>query len=615
MVNSITRKTRKLLENKAVIKTQVQDHVILNSKIDLDPSKKVRVISLGGLFEIGKNTWVYECGEDIMLVDAGLAFPTVDMIGVDIVLPKLNYLVENKDRIRGMIITHGHEDHIGGVVPMLKEIDIPVMYAPGLASALLKHKFSEHGIIYDAMHVTKDRETVQIGAYFSVTYIRNNHSIADSFSLIIDTPAGRIIHTGDFKFDHSPIDNLYFDVASLAKAGEEGVTLLISDSTNAEKPTYTPSERAVIPKLKEIITTAKRRVYITTFASQVLRVKLIMEIVLKAGKKLTIFGRSMVNLASISKDLGYIKLPDNFIVKPEDVNKIPPEDLVILTTGSQGEQFAALSRIARNEHKQLQLQPGDHVVMSASPIPGNEKSVNHLIDMLFQRGAEVIYGAGQSVHVSGHASAEEQKIMLNLAKPKYFMPCHGEYRMLVKHGETGVACGVDPENVFLMDNGDVLELQNNTCKLVENVEAGIIMVDNANVGELDTAIMLERRLIASEGLLTIVLTVNAYGELMGEPKIYSRGLILSPNETKIGFFDKVVEIAKGALEASPHSPKNLAKLTRKTVTNPVLELDKIQLDIKSEIHRFVDDRMHRHPLLEVLLMEYTGKPSAMVVGA
>lgn len=614
MVNELTVKTRKLICNIDAPKTSTENHSIKNSQIPLDPSKKVRIIPLGGMFEIGKNTWVYECEDDLILIDAGLAFPTVDMIGVDIVLPKLNYLVENKDRIKGLIVTHGHEDHIGGVVPLLKEVDVPIIYAPQLAFALLKHKFAENDVIHNSINQVSDNETVKIGKYFSLTYIRNNHSIADSFSLIIDTPAGRIIHTGDFKFDHSPIDNLYFDVASLSKAGEDGVTLLISDSTNAEKPGYTPSEKAVIPKLKEIITKSQGRVFITTFASQVLRVKLILEIALKAGKKVTLFGRSMVNLASISKELGYIRIPDNFIVKQEDVNKIPHSDLVILTTGSQGEQFAALSRIARNEHKHLQLQHGDTVVMSASPIPGNEKSVNNLIDMLFKRGAEVVYGSQQGIHVSGHASAEEQKIMLNLAQPKYFMPCHGEYRMLVKHGETAVACGLDPSHVFLMDNGDVLEIQDNKCKLVDKVEAGIIMVDNANVGELDTAIMLERRLIASEGLLTVVLTINAYGELMSEPKVYSRGLVLSPTETKIGFFEKVIEISKDALENSPHNPQNLAKLKSKNSNTIKLDIDKIQMDIKSEIHRFVDDRMHRHPLLEVIIMEYSGKANAIVVG-
>ncbi len=594
-----------------------------NTKIKFDPNKIVKIISLGGLYEIGKNTWVYECEDDLILIDAGLAFPTVDMIGVDIVLPKLNYIIENKHRIKALVITHGHEDHIGGVVPMLKEVEIPVIYAPSLALALLKSKFADADINDQNTKLTKELETIFIGSSFAITYIRNNHSIADSFSLIIDSPAGRIIHTGDFKFDHSPIDGKFFDIASLAEAGEEGVTLLISDSTNAEKAGYTPSERAVIPKLQEIITSSKRHCYITTFASQVHRVKLIMELTLKAGKKLALFGRSMINLAAISKDLGFISIPEDFVVRQEDIHRIPPEQLVILTTGSQGEEFAALSRIARKEHKYLQIQPGDTVIISASPIPGNEKSVNNLINMLYNSGADVIYGAGQSVHVSGHASREEQKMMLNLAQPEYFMPCHGEYRMLVKHGETGVDCGVDPEKILLMDNGDVLEMQAGKCKVVDKVTAGIIMVDNANVGELDTAIMLERRMIASEGLLAIVITLNAYGEVMGDIKVYSRGIVLSPKEAtfanvknldtnniKEAFHTKIKQIATEAVDRSPHNPHGSAanKQSKK------LEADKIEMDVKSEIHRFVDDKMHRHPLLEVIVMEYTGKAMATVVG-
>ena len=583
---------------------------IKNSKIPLDPSKKLRVISLGGMYEIGKNTWVYECGEDIMLIDAGLAFPSVGMIGVDIVLPKLNYLVENREKIKALVVTHGHEDHIGGIVPLFREIDVPIIYGPNLAMGLLKGKFKEARISFDNIQLTADRTTIEVGSSFSVTYIRNNHSIADSFSLIIDTPAGRVFHTGDFKIDHSPIDNLYLDVASIARAGEDGVNLLISDSTNSEKPGYTPSEKVVIPKLKEIINNAKKRTYITTFASQVLRIKLIIELVLKANKKLALFGRSMINLAGISKDLGYMNFPDNFVVKQEDVHKIPPEDLVVLCTGSQGEQFAALSRISRNEHKYMKIQQGDVVVMSASPIPGNEKSVNNLINCLFKRGADVVYGLGHQIHVSGHASQEEQKMMINLVQPEFFMPCHGEYRMLVKHAETGVHCGVDPDKVMIADNGDVMQMQNGQCQILDRVEAGIIMVDNANVGELDTNIMVERRMIASEGALMIGMTINAYGELMDKPKVYAKGIVRSPNESKEQFIRKVIESAQRGLETSNHKPDQ--KSSKK---DQKLEPEKIKTDIRSEIHDLLDRKMNRHPLLEVILMEYTGKAAAEVLGA
>ena len=533
-----------------------------------------------------------------MLVDAGLAFPTVDMIGVDLVLPKLNYLVENKHKIRGMIVTHGHEDHIGGIVPMLKEIDIPIFYAPPLAAALMKQKIKDARIDEQKIKIIEPRETVKVGSSFAVTYVRNNHSIADSFSLIIRTPAGTIVHSGDFKFDHTPIENLYFDVASLAKAGEEGVTLLLSDSTNAEKSSYTPSEKAVISVLEAHFKKATTRILVTTFASQVYRVKLILEIAQRLGKRVAIMGRSMINLTAVSKEIGFMSIPDNFLVRPEDVNKVPPEDLIILTTGSQGEQFAALSRIARNEHKHIKIESGDLVLVSASPIPGNEKGVHRMIDNLFKLGADVIYGREEGIHVSGHASNEEQKILLNLTSPDYFMPCHGEYRMLLKHGQVGVNTGVDPENVFLMDNGDVLQLQDGKCKLVDKVEAGIVMVDNAQVGDLDGHILLARRQLAQEGLLSVIATVNSRGDLLSEPTVYSRGLVMANKDLLNNFVSLIKEATIKSISESTHHGN----------------IDLLQVDVRSEVHKLVDDKLHRHPLMEIMVLEGTGSAAPRVMG-
>jgi len=579
-----------------------------SSQIVYDPTKKVKVISLGGLFEIGKNTWVFECGDDIMLVDAGLAFPTVSMIGVDIVLPKINYLIANKDRIRGMIVTHGHEDHIGGIVPMLREINIPIIYAPGLAYALIQSKLKEANILSQKMVWTKARDRVQVGQHFSVQYVRNNHSIADSYCLIIDTPAGRIVHSGDFKFDHSPVENQYFDIQSLAAAGEEGVDLLISDSTNAERVGYTPSEKAVIPKIKELIFNSKRKLFITTFASQVSRVKIVLQLALQANKKVTIFGRSMVNLANISRELGFISIPDNFIIKQEEVNKIPPEDLIILTTGSQGEQFAALSRIARNEHKYVKIQGGDQVLVSASPIPGNEKYVNNLIDTLFARGADVIYGLGQSIHVSGHASQEEQKLLLNLCKPVNFMPCHGEYRMLLKHGETGVKCGVHPDNIFVLDNGDVLEMQDGKCSIKEKIDSGIVLVDNDNVGRLDEDIILERKMILSDGFILLVVNINAYGQFSTEPRLETKGILLPLGFDERTFNTELIKISHTALDS----------MIDKEKPAPVDDLEKfsakLQALISSKIYNFLDNRTRRYPLLEVIVLSNQGAVKPVVAG-
>ncbi len=579
-----------------------------SSPIVYDPTKKVKIISLGGLFEIGKNTWVFECGDDIMLVDAGLAFPTVSMIGVDIVLPKINYLIANKDRIRGMIVTHGHEDHIGGIVPMLREINIPIIYAPGLAYALIQSKLKEANILHQKMVWTKARDRVQIGQHFSVKYVRNNHSIADSYCLIIDTPAGRIVHSGDFKFDHSPVENQYFDIQSLAAAGEEGVDLLISDSTNAERVGYTPSEKAVIPKIKELIFNSKRKLFITTFASQVSRVKIVLQLALQANKKVTIFGRSMVNLANISRELGFISIPDNFIIKQEEVNKIPPEDLIILTTGSQGEQFAALSRIARNEHKYVKIQGGDQVLVSASPIPGNEKYVNNLIDTLFARGADVIYGLGQSIHVSGHASQEEQKLLLNLCRPVNFMPCHGEYRMLLKHGETGVKCGVHPDNIFVLDNGDVLEMQDGKCSIKEKIDSGIVLVDNDNVGRLDEDIILERKMILSDGFILLVVNINAYGQFSTEPRLETKGILLPLGFDERTFNTELIKISHTALDS----------MIDKEKPAPVDDLEKfsakLQALISSKIYNFLDNRTRRYPLLEVIVLSNQGAVKPVVAG-
>jgi len=560
------------------------------------------------MFEIGKNTWVFECGDDIMLVDAGLAFPTVSMIGVDIVLPKINYLVANKDRIRGMIITHGHEDHIGGIVPMLREINIPLIYAPGLAYALVQSKLNEANILNQKMVWVKARERVQVGQHFSVQYVRNNHSIADSYCLVIDTPAGRIVHSGDFKFDHSPVENQYFDIRTLAAAGEEGVDLLISDSTNAERQGYTPSEKAVVPKLKELIFNSKRKLFITTFASQVSRVKIVLQLALQANKKVTIFGRSMINLANISKELGYISIPDNFIIKQEEINKIPPEDLIILTTGSQGEQFAALSRISRNEHKYVKIQGGDQVLISASPIPGNEKYVNNLVDSLFARGADVIYGLGQSIHVSGHASQEEQKLLLNLCKPQNFLPCHGEYRMLLKHGETGVKCGVHPDNIFVLDNGEVLEMQDGKCSIKERIDSGIVLIDNDNVGRLDEDIILERKMILSDGFILVVVNVNAYGQFSAEPKLNTRGILLP-----FGFSEKSF---KGELLKLTHEA--LSVITDKEKPTVIPDLDKFSIKlqslISSKIYSFLDNKTRRYPLLEVIVLSNHGSVKPVVAG-
>ncbi len=517
---------------------------IIPDIIKPDPNGKVQVISLGGLGEIGKNTWVLRCNDQIIIIDAGLGFPSEDMHGVDLVLPELTYLVENKDKIAGMVITHGHEDHIGGVTNMLKSVDIPIIYGPPLAIGLLEGKIKEAGLSAKAhMKRIKPRETIQIGP-FAVTFARNNHSIPDSFSLVIQTPAGTIVHSGDFKFDHTPVDGELFDIATLSEASAKGVQLLISDSTNAERGGYTPSEKAVYEKLEEAFVRSSKRIIITTFASQVHRISQILDIAQKYGRKVAILGRSMLNIALISRQLGYMHFPDGLIIRAEEVTQYPLNRVCILTTGSQGEPLSALTRIANGTHKQLSIIPGDTVIISATPIPGNERSVAATINALFARGAEVVYGRDSGVHVSGHCSQEEQKIMLSLVKPKYFMPAHGEYRMLVRHGKLGEeVCSLPPENIFIMENGDVLEITPNSAQIVGEVPAGIIMVDSSRENSINREIVKHREKLSTEGLISLILTISSNGKVLAGPDVVFKGFVFGDAHEMEELQNKIKDIS------------------------------------------------------------------------
>ncbi|HIK45847.1 MAG TPA: RNase J family beta-CASP ribonuclease, partial [Leptolyngbyaceae cyanobacterium M65_K2018_010] len=396
----------------------------------------LKIIPLGGLHEIGKNTCVFEINDEIMLLDAGLAFPTDGMHGVNIVLPDVTYLRENRDKIKGMIVTHGHEDHIGGIAFHLKQFDIPVIYGPRLAMALLEDKLEEAGVAdRTELRRVRPRETVRLGNSFLVEYVRNTHSIADSCSVIIHTPVGVVVHTGDFKFDFTPVDGEAFDIQKLAEVGERGVLCLISDSTNAELPGHTPSERSVYPNLDREFAQAQGRLIVTTFSSSVHRVNMILELAQKHNRKVFVVGRSMLNVIAHARDLGYIKCPESLFQPLRALAQTADDNVLILTTGSQGEPMAALTRIADDSHRQIRIKAGDTVVFSANPIPGNTIAVVNTIDKLMMRGARVVYGKEKGIHVSGHGSQEDQKLMLALTRPKFFVPTHGEYRMLLKHAE------------------------------------------------------------------------------------------------------------------------------------------------------------------------------------
>lgn len=486
----------------------------------------LKIIPLGGLHEIGKNTCVFEYEDEIVLLDAGLAFPTEAMHGVNIVLPDMTYLRENRHKIKGMIVTHGHEDHIGGIAFHLKQIEIPVIYGPRLAMAMLEGKLEEAGVRdRTELRSVQPRDVVRIGKHFFVEYIRNTHSIADSFTIAMHTPLGLIIHTGDFKFDHTPVDGEHFDLQRLAEHGEKGVLCLLSDSTNSEVPGFTPSERSVYPNLERIFLQTPGRLIVTTFASSVHRINMILQLAQKYNRVVTVVGRSMLNLIAHARNLGYIKCEDNLLQPLHVIRNMPEDKVVILTTGSQGEPMSALTRIANQEHPHLRIRQGDTVVFSANPIPGNTIAVVNVIDKLMMQGANVIYGREKGIHVSGHGCQEDQKLMIALTRPKFFLPVHGEHRMLVKHSQTAQSMGIPAENMVIIQNGNVIELTEESIRVAGKVPSGIELVDTSGSGMVSGKVLQERQRMAEEGIVTIAVAIDWSGKLMAKPEIHLRGVV------------------------------------------------------------------------------------------
>ncbi|MBT9310755.1 ribonuclease J [Leptothoe kymatousa] len=494
------------------------------SKID---KSTLKIIPLGGLHEIGKNTCVFEINDEIILVDAGLAFPSDEMHGVNIVLPDVTYLRENHHKIKGMIVTHGHEDHIGGIAFHLKQFDIPIIHGPRLAMALLADKLEEAGVSgRTELKTVQPRDIVRLGQSFEVEYIRNTHSMADSFTVAIRTPAGVVIHTGDFKIDHTPVDGEFFDFARLASYGEEGVLCLVSDSTNAEVPGHTPSERSVFPNLDRAFGQAKGRLMVTTFASSVHRVNMLLELAQKHQRSVFVVGRSMLNVIAHARSLGYIKCPDDLFKPLNTLNSCPDDRAMILTTGSQGEPMAALTRISNGSHRQIKVRAGDTIIFSANPIPGNTIAVVNTIDRLMAQGAHVIYGKRQGLHVSGHGAQEDQKLMLALTRPKYFLPVHGEHRMLVKHAATAQSMGIPEDNMVVIQNGDIVAVDDNQgIRIAGKVSSGIELVDSSRNGIVGRTVLKERQQLAEDGIITISATVDLNGKLLAPPAVHLRGVV------------------------------------------------------------------------------------------
>ncbi|BAZ27553.1 hypothetical protein NIES4073_84760 [Kalymmatonema gypsitolerans NIES-4073] len=488
----------------------------------------LKIIPLGGLHEIGKNTCVFEYDDEIILLDAGLAFPTDGMHGVNIVLPDMTYVRENRHKIKGMIVTHGHEDHIGGIAFHLKQFDIPVIYGPRLALAMLEGKLEEAGVRdRTELRSVVPRDLVRIGKHFFVEYIRNTHSIADSFTVAIHTPLGVLIHTGDFKFDHTPVDGEHFDLQRLAEHGEKGVLCLMSDSTNSEVPGFTPSERSVFPNLDRVFSQATGRLFVTTFASSVHRINMILQLAQKYNRVVSVVGRSMLNLIAHARNLGYIKCEDNLFQPLHVVRNLPEENVLILTTGSQGEPMSAMTRIANQEHPHIKIRQGDTVVFSANPIPGNTIAVVTIIDKLMMQGANVIYGRDKGIHVSGHGCQEDQKLMIALTRPKFFLPVHGEHRMLVKHSQTAQSMGIPAENMVIIQNGNIVELTEESLRVAGKVSAGLELVDTSGSGMVSAKVLQERQRMAEEGIVTIATAIDWNGKLMAKPEIHLRGVVTS----------------------------------------------------------------------------------------
>ncbi len=487
---------------------------------------KLKVYSLGGLQEIGKNMTVLEFNQDIIVIDAGLGFPEDDMLGIDLVIPDVSYLVKNIDRVRGIVLTHGHEDHIGGLPYVLKDVNVPV-FGTLLTLGLLENKLKEHNMMDSTTrHVVVPGESVKLGQ-FKVEFIHTNHSIADSVALAITTPVGVVIHTGDFKIDYTPIDGGVIDLNRFARLGDEGVLLLMSDSTNASRPGYTMSEKSVGKVFEEIFdNTKENRIMVATFSSNIHRIQQIINCAASHDRKVAIIGRSMLNAVKTSVELEYLSVPKNVLIDITEIKNYPDNKLVIITTGSQGEPMSALSRIALSEHRQVSIKPNDKVIISASSIPGNEKNISKIINELTKKGADVVYEGMADIHVSGHAKAEELKLMLSITKPKFFMPVHGEYMHLRSHKEIAMSLGIPKENIFIMEIGDVLEINKNEAKVNGTVPAGQVLVDGLGVGDVGNIVLRDRRHLSQDGLMVVVVTIEKEsGFLVSGPDIISRGFV------------------------------------------------------------------------------------------
>lgn len=548
---------------------------------------KLSIIPLGGMGEIGKNMTVIQYDKEILVIDAGLMFPEEEMLGIDVVIPDITYLLENKDNIKGIVITHGHEDHIGALPYVLEQINVP-LYGTKLTLGLVEGKLKETKFKKNIpMNVVKPPAAVKIGS-FTVEFIRVNHSIPDSVGLAIHTPIGIVCYTGDFKLDQTPVDGVVADLNKFAELGSKGVLVLLSDSTNAEREGYTLSEKVVGSTIDEIFSKVTGRILVATFASNVHRIQQIFDAANKYERKVAVVGRSMVNVVNIALELGYLNIPKDLMVDLDTISKLPPEKVVIITTGSQGEPMSALTRMAMSEHKKVVIVPGDTVLISAKPVPGNEKLVARTIDHLFKQGANVIYESLSGVHVSGHASQEELKLMLNLVKPKYFIPVHGEYRHLIKHSQLAMQVGIPQENIFIAENGRVIEFTKNSARMAGRVTAGKVLVDGLGVGDVGNIVLRDRKQLSQDGILIVVVTIDKEtAEVVAGPDIISRGFVY-------------VRESEELLEQAREKVKQALK---KCQEEEISEWSTIKTQVRDSLGKYLFEQTRRRPMILPIIME------------
>ena len=548
-------------------------------------AKKLKIIPLGGVGEIGKNMTVIEYGSDIIIVDCGMSFPDEEMPGIDVVIPDMTYIEKNAANVRGILITHGHEDHIGAVPYALQKLNVPV-YATKLTIALIEQKLTEIKVDHADLNCVSPGDTIRLGC-FSVEFIKTSHSIAGACALAINTPIGTLIHTGDFKVDYTPIDGEPIDIARLAYYGSRGVLALMSDSTNVENEGHTPSERGIGKTFEHCFDKAKGRVIVATFASNIYRIQQIADVAISFGRVVCFQGRSMVKIAAIAKELGYLQLPDESVVEVGQLKKYRDDQICVITTGSQGEPMSGLFRMANSSHK-VNVGKGDMVIISASSIPGNEKSVGRVINQLYQHGAKVIYERMADVHVSGHACKEELKLMLTLTKPRFFIPVHGEARHLYQHKELAEELGIPEEDIFVTEIGDVVELTRNKGRIAGSVTAGSVMVDGSGVGDIGNVVLRDRKLLSEDGIFTVVITLNKQtGALLAQPEILSRGFVYEKNS------------------------EELLKETRELVKAKAAQFEKnhrsnwssIKNDIRNSIKNYLYERTKRRPMVMPIIIE------------